>query len=75
LRLNGKGPAHVRGAVLFGDRFSDAGGHSALSQLVAYDVTCLVVQNNMAGNLSNTQTTVTQLVSADLASAMAISGL
>ena len=44
-------------------------------QLVRYDVTCLVTQNQMAGNLNKTVSTVTDLVSADLATAMAISGI
>lgn len=43
-------------------------------QLVAYDVTCLVTQNNMAGNLSSIVSTVTSLVSADLSSALSIAG-
>lgn len=42
-------------------------------QLMAYDVTCLVVQNQMAGNLNATPSTTTQLVSADLATATSIS--
>jgi len=44
-------------------------------QLIAYDISCLVVKNNMAGNLGSTVSTVTSLVSADLATAMSISGL
>jgi len=43
-------------------------------QLIAYDVSCLVVQNNMAGNLGAIVSTVTSLVSSDLASALSISG-
>jgi hypothetical protein len=44
-------------------------------QLVAYDVSCLVTNNQMAGNLGSAASTVTSLVSADLATAMSISGL
>ena len=44
-------------------------------QLVEYHVTCLVLQNNMAGNLSSTVSTVTSLVSADLATALSIAGI
>ena len=43
-------------------------------QLVAYDVSCVVTKNNMAGPLSSATTTITSLVSADLATAMSISG-
>ena len=43
-------------------------------QLVAYDVTCLVTQNQMAGNLSSIVSTVTGLVSADLSSALSVAG-
>jgi hypothetical protein len=44
-------------------------------QLVEYHVTCLVVNNNMAGNLSSTVSTATSLVSADLATALSIAGI
>ena len=44
-------------------------------QLVTYDVSCLVTQNSMAGNLGAQPSTTTQLVSADLATAMSLAGL
>ena len=45
-------------------------------QLVSYDVACLVTQNLMAGVLGAAiVSTVTQLVSADMATAMSIVGL
>ena len=43
-------------------------------QLATYHVTCLVTQNTMAGNLNANPSTVTALVSADLSTAMNISG-
>jgi hypothetical protein len=44
-------------------------------QLVNYNVTCLVVQNNMAGVLGAVVSSVSGLVSADMASAMSLAGL
>ena len=44
-------------------------------QLVSYDVACLVTQNLMAGALGAATSTVSQLVSADMATAMSIVGL
>jgi hypothetical protein len=44
-------------------------------QLMNYHVTCLVVQNNMAGPLSALPSTVSSLVSADMATALSIAGL
>ena len=44
-------------------------------QLVSYDVACLVTQNLMAGALGAATSTVSRLVSADMATAMSIVGL
>jgi hypothetical protein len=44
-------------------------------QLTGYDIVFLVTQNNMAGPLSAIPSTVSQLVSADLATALSIAGL
>jgi hypothetical protein len=40
-----------------------------------YHVSCLVVQNNMAGPLGALTSTVSSLVSADMATALSIAGL
>ena len=44
-------------------------------QLMNYHISCLVVQNNMAGPLSALTSTVSSLVSADMATALSICGL
>jgi hypothetical protein len=44
-------------------------------QLILYTVRCLVVQNTMAGVLGAIPSTVSQLVAADLSTAMSIAGL
>jgi hypothetical protein len=44
-------------------------------QLMNYHVSCLVVQNNMAGALGTVASTVSDLVTADMATAMSLAGL
>jgi hypothetical protein len=44
-------------------------------QLVEYHVSCLVVQNNMAGPLGAIASTTSQLVTSDMATALSIVGL
>ena len=76
LRLNG-----TQVPLLFAGRFYQViVAHTKVDiqrfpQLVSYHVSCLVVQNTMAGNLNKVVSTTTQLVSADLATALAISGI
>jgi hypothetical protein len=44
-------------------------------QLVEYHINCLVVQNNMAGPLGAIVSTVSSLVTSDMATALSLSGL